>query len=54
MVIRRMMSDSEKKLFEESIIKKYKLKHEGIEKRIFSNEFLLKIKELSKWIKNIL
>ena len=47
MAIRRMMSEADKKKFEEEIIKKYKAEHKGEGKRIFTNEFLSKIKALA-------
>jgi len=47
MAIRRMMSEADKKKFEEEIIKKYKAEHKVEGKRIFTNEFLSKIKALS-------
>ena len=47
MAIRRMMSEADKKKFEEEIIKKYKAEHKVEGKRLFSNEFLRKFKVLA-------
>ena len=47
MAIRKMMSEVDKKKFEEEIIKKYKAEHKGEGKRFFSNEFLRKLKVLA-------
>ena len=40
MAIRKIMSEADKKKFEEEIIKKYKAEHKGEGKRLFSDEFL--------------
>jgi len=47
MVIRKIMSEADKKKFEEEIIKRYEAEHKVEGKRIFSNEFLGKIKALA-------
>jgi len=47
MAIRRMMSEADKKKFEEEIIKKYKAEHKVEGKRLFSNELLMKLKALA-------
>jgi len=41
------MSEADKKKFEEEIIKKYKAEHKGEGKKLFSNEFLMKLKTLA-------
>jgi len=47
MAIRKMMSDADKKKFEEEIIKKYKAEHKGEGKRLFSDELLRKLKAIA-------
>jgi len=47
MAIRKMMSEADKKKFEEEIIKKYKAEHKGEGKRLFSEEILSKLKALA-------
>jgi len=46
MAIRKMMSEADKKIFEEEIIKKYKLTHKDEEKRLFPKEVLKKLRAL--------
>lgn len=47
MAIRKIMSEADQKKFEEEIIKKYKAEHKDEGKRLFSNEFLRKLKALA-------
>ena len=47
MAIRKMMSEADKKKFEEEIIKKYKAEHKGEGRRIFSDELLRKLRALA-------
>lgn len=46
MAIRKMMNDADRKLFEQEIIKKYKLTHKSEEKRPFPKELFNKLKAL--------